>query len=535
MINRIAIQVLLALFFIVSTNSLYAGNDSESSVVQSECSKHVNFAANSVLPGFLSYFEQCVPYRPILDQESLGRLSHLLSGGYHHDLFAESFSDCQASSECDVSEKSKEIEARLQHQQRSTGMVSQIGNIAPNANDVLLQQVRTPKFFDVQPHAEKIHSANEHTYIVEIAVPPTLYEREELDMMESVHLRGWYIQGKGIETDYDTVNPLVIMMAGTNMEITAIHHPDDPLYKQSEEGELLKIPYPYKMASKTEVWGARQWRQYAYEFFRQGFDVLMLDRRGTGISGGIVSEDIHEMSEDLSRILLALESGNGLRFLSPDGVLVREPFGGGELIRQKNSEQVPVFLLAASDATSIAALSLHKQESSFCQPWLNDHSCSNPDDYNINIQGAILLSDTLSQLVFQEPFNDAVLEEAILREKFKTMTQPSSEIFEALDRWAPVFLGRGLWDEITPPQAAFELYSQLPQGKELVFVRGPHGETQWGKKNVNDMSRRITSFAKNILKGRASKSLEYDSFREAVLASPPFWEPSSDEGTFTIP
>src|SRR3712207_7152493 len=43
------------------------------------------------------------------------------------------------------------------------------------------------------------------------------------------------------------------------------------------------VPYP---ARGTELWGARPWRQYLQALLRAGFDVLTLDKRGHGISGG---------------------------------------------------------------------------------------------------------------------------------------------------------------------------------------------------------------------------------------------------------
>jgi hypothetical protein len=63
--------------------------------------------------------------------------------------------------------------------------------------------------------------------------------------------------------------------------------------------------------------------------------------------------------------------------------------------------------------------------------------------------------------------------------------------------------------------------------KELVFVRGPHASGQWGEVNIAHMIDRMTEFAVRAVVNPSKKYPEALSFKEAVLSSPPYWEPSS--------
>jgi hypothetical protein len=85
----------------------------------------------------------------------------------------------------------------------------------------------------------------------------------------------------------------------------------------------------------TEYWGARQNRQYLYGFIQAGFDLLVVDKRGRGISGSVNPYNSAEMAEDIFRMLDQMESGVGLTVLTPDGQLLQGDHTAGLLLRDR--------------------------------------------------------------------------------------------------------------------------------------------------------------------------------------------------------
>jgi predicted alpha/beta hydrolase len=59
--------------------------------------------------------------------------------------------------------------------------------------------------------------------------------------------------------------------------------------------------------------------QNATLFNRAGFDVLMLDRRGVGLSTGYSDTNTLQQGRDLLAIVAALRNGEGVRALAPAG------------------------------------------------------------------------------------------------------------------------------------------------------------------------------------------------------------------------
>src|SRR5436305_42425 len=77
---------------------------------------------------------------------------------------------------------------------RATGVVDPSGNIDPEGN-VDLRQIRRPAFFAKAPYREAIAAADNRTWIVEFTVPRDTFERLDLDMHDTIRLRGWYLEG----------------------------------------------------------------------------------------------------------------------------------------------------------------------------------------------------------------------------------------------------------------------------------------------------------------------------------------------------
>ncbi|MGH2943478.1 MAG: hypothetical protein ACRDLN_11975, partial [Solirubrobacteraceae bacterium] len=104
---------------------------------------------------------------------------------------------------------------------------------------------------------------------------------------------------------------------------------------------------------------------------------------------------------------------------------------------------------------------------------------------------------------------------------------PTSEPLAGIGAWPAVFFGKGLWDDIQGPYATFDAYRRASGTKELLFVRGPHAEVEHGPANVALMQDRAARFAVRAALGQPSGQPAYADLREAIAASPPIWEPST--------
>jgi hypothetical protein len=134
---------------------------------------------------------------------------------------------------------------------------------------------------DKPPYFEAIGKVEQKTYTVEFTVPRDPYERLQLKLTSPVKLRGWFIKRDGTKKTH----ALFIYHWGKGGQMCAIHHPDAPAYVWDVQTKQYKgVSYPNKNF-QTEKCGAWVERQICYDFNRAGFDVLMVDKRGHGISG----------------------------------------------------------------------------------------------------------------------------------------------------------------------------------------------------------------------------------------------------------
>jgi fermentation-respiration switch protein FrsA (DUF1100 family) len=96
-----------------------------------------------------------------------------------------------------------------------------------------------------------------------------------------------------------------------------------------------------------------------------------------------------------------------------------------------------------------------------------------------------------------------------------------------IDKWPAVFLMQGLWDVFHSPEGTYEAYRRARGLKELLFYRGSHSQKVMGEKFEVYLIKKITEFAVRALVNPGAKYPEPKSFKEALLSSPPYWEPSS--------
>ena len=112
-----------------------------------------------------------------------------------------------------------------------------------------------------------------------------------------------------------TLRALVIMNNGGGGEITAIDAPGfEGVVFDAATGKYVDGEFP---DGASEEPGMRNWRGFIAALNEAGFDVLVTDRRGNGISGGVHGYDTAEQGEDMFRELDEMRSGDGLRLLTP--------------------------------------------------------------------------------------------------------------------------------------------------------------------------------------------------------------------------
>src|SRR3954471_613804 len=274
------------------------------------------------------------------------------------DFYVEEFTDAKLKARWEACKADSPCHERLKPQiarwlppnqaraTRATGAVDPFGKIDASG-DVDLRQIRRPAFFARAPYNEPVAEAEPRTWTVEFTAPRDTFERLKLGMQDSIKLRGWYVEGAGIDDGAGRkVRALIVMSPGGGGQLTAIQHPDDVAYRMDPATKkIVNTQFPN---ATTEGFGQAQWRQFLHDFNRAGFDVLSYDRRGEGISGGFSDTNTLEQSEDIFRALEQLETGRGLRLLSPRGELLDGQDAAGKLLAGQRANELPVILLGYS-------------------------------------------------------------------------------------------------------------------------------------------------------------------------------------------
>ena len=159
--------------------------------------------------------------------------------GYRGDFYVDEFTDaklkarwaeCKADNAC-----FQRIDGQMQRwlppnkarATRVTGIVDPVGKIEPDGS-VDLRDIRKPGFFAKAPYHEAVAEADGRTHVVEFTVPRDPLERLKLNMHGDIKLRGWYVEGAGVDDGRGgRTRALVIMSAGGGGQLTAIQHPAD--------------------------------------------------------------------------------------------------------------------------------------------------------------------------------------------------------------------------------------------------------------------------------------------------------------------
>lgn len=497
-----------------------------------ECTTHVNFGADAELPG---YFVQdptgkvCVPFT---------YQASFAPPGYSGDYFVAEFTDakikakyqaCKQDRACSEKLASLPPLANVPHEFRVTGTVDPVGKIDPH-DTVDLKQIRRPAYFGKPPYREPIGEAEGRTYTVEFLVPREAYERLHMKRTDSVALRGWYLEGAGVKSENgDKTRALIVIVGGRSIETTAMQAPDELLYDYDKaQGKYVARTFPN---ATSEKWALRGWRYYIHELNRAGFDVFTFDKRGHGISGGYNDNNTLEQGRDMWRALDALETGAGVRALSPSGELLEGAAVRGRFLAGMKAKQIPVIFGGPSQGSMTTSWAMHQNFIEDCTYDLPEVRCEPARRYNV--KGALLLAGFeggVGNRAAPTDVDAGVLMEARSRIEQNVVMVPTSEPLANIDKWPAVFFGRGLWDFGQSLEATLASYRRVKGLKELVVVRGPHGENEFGTKNVEHMAARMVAFSKAAVAGQREVpgAARFQDLKSLVASSIPYWEPSSD-------
>ena len=408
----------------------------------------------------------------------------------------------------------------IPHQFRGTGSLDARGRIDPHGV-VDLAAVRRPSFFAAEPWREAIAALDGRTSIVEIEVPPEPHESIHMGLRDPIKLRGWHIAGAGVPDELGRfTRALVIIVSGRAIEVTGIHHPEDEAcYWSARHKAWLQQTYPDGTA-RTESGGSRSWRTYLHAFAEAGFDVLALDQRGHGISGGHSDSNCNEQGEDIFRALDAMETGAGLRILTSAGDLLTGVSAAGRLLGGRGAREIPLLIAGASQGSMATCWAMHKNMIGSC-----DFDRPNPGKrgpYGYNVKAGLLLAPFGGGIGYRSP--DDSLVEAARRVEFNVQMFTSGEVLGSIARWPAIFVGRGLWDFSESLEGSLDCVRRCRGPRMIVTVRASHGEGEWGLANMRYVQQRMVAFATAALVTRPAEAHTIPKdIRELVAAAPGHW------------
>jgi hypothetical protein len=507
--------------------------------VKPDSSAYVGYDWNTYLPAFKNSKGVSIPFTP-------ARITPPVD--YKGDFYVEEFTDAkikQAWQELKVKDPDaaqKIMDSISANTDETAPYYRLTGSMdSKEANDdVKLTDIRRPVFFGQSPYFEDIAKVEKNTYTVEFTVPRGPYEQLQLNLTTPIKLRGWFIKGNGIsDAKGKKVHALFIYIDGNSRQMCATQHPAAPLYAFNVQTKKYEGVSSSNKNFKSERLGMRQSRQYFHGINQAGFDLLVVDKRGHGISGGVNGLDDSENAEDIFRMLDQLESGNGLTVLAPNGNLLQGKQIAGLLLRGRPAKQVPVLLGGFSQGAIITCFAMQKNFVGWTA--FNEPGQKFSPAKKYNIKAALLTGDFTAGLGYcsdpdlknSKGWGGGICQEAAYRMEKNTMMRPTSEILANIDKWPAVFFGKGLWDQFQSPEGTYDAYRRAKGLKKLVFVKGPHihdyaggmiGDATVG---TTYMIHKMTEFAARSVGIPGKKYPELKSFKEAVLNSGPNWDPTS--------
>jgi len=501
-----------------------------------DCRAWVGSDRNSELPGYLLPQPDgktvCVPLLVTAAKPPAG-----YQGDYYVDDFTdaklkERWAACKADPACfkRVNDQMQRwLPPNKERATRVTGMVDPVGKIDSDGQ-VDLKQIRKPGFFGKAPYNEAVAEADGRTSVVEFTVPRDPLERLKLNMPGDIKLRGWYVDGAGVDDGRGgRTRALVIMSPGGGGQLTAIHHPKDVAVTfDPATRRATSVRFPN---ATTEGIGMRTYRDHLYALNRAGFDVLACDRRGEGLSGGFSDTNTLEQSEDIFRVLDQMENGRGMRLLTTRGEVLEGPAAGGRLMAGMKAREIPMLLMGYSRGSMATGWAMTKNYVGGCTYDMPTVTCGAPKGFT-NIKGAMVYASFVSGAGYLPEGSDLADRNLFLggmaADNYVAF-YPNSAVLANIHRWPAAFFAKGLWDRAESLEGTIAAHDRVRGLKEIVVVRGPHSMEAWPASEQQRVRDRMVAFAVAAVQGRTSLpgAAPWSNIKELVATTPDVWEPSS--------
>ena len=510
-----------------------------------ECEAHVGYDRDLTLPGYLlptsAGPKTCIPFTTSRSQPP---------AGYVGDYYVDEFTDEKLRARWEECKKDKVCYDRVfdqvmkRHPPNKEYKLTDehgrylLGKIEEKGGDTDLALVRRPGFFARAPYNEAIAAADAQSYIVEFTVPPEAYEKIQMKATADIRIRGWYIQGAGIDDGHGgKKRELIILSGGGGDRIAAIDDPVDVAYTvDPKTGNTL--PNDDWPNATTAAQGMREWRKMYWALHQAGIDVLALDRRGIGISGGYSDTNTLQQGRDLLSIVATLRSGKGMRASGASGG-TKSGEEAAKLVRGNAKDPLPVFFMGSSRGTMASGWAMTQNFDKDCSYDLPQITCA-AAHHDETVKGAILLADFSSGVGYlpaqttpkddgRGPGADRGLFIGGIETEHNIVFFPSSAILAGMSKWPNAFFGRGLWCYADGLEGEMDSYSRIQGLKDLVVVRGPHPYETWPVPEKLRMQERIVAYVKAVVLGEKSipGRRTWTNMKELVATTSDVWEPST--------
>lgn len=267
----------------------------------------------------------------------------------------------------------------------------------------------------------------------------------------------------------------------------------------------------------------RHWRGFAAALNENGFDVLVTDRRGNGISGGVAGFNTAEQANDMFRELDQMETGDGLRILTPSGAVLEGEAAAGQLMAGLKATEIPVVLAGYSRGSYAVAWAMQKNFVRDCDLDVPDGACQAALG-RPNIKGAILYGPNSAGLGYRLAGHDMV--EAALRENYNTTYYVDSDVFANIDKWPGLLIAKGIWDYVEGLEGSLEAFRHAREPKDIFVFRGPHPLATQSVDNMRLVGTRMVAFARAAVLGQdgVEGANAPGNLKDLVLSSPDHWE-----------
>jgi pimeloyl-ACP methyl ester carboxylesterase len=508
-----------------------------------ECEAYVAYDRDRKMPGYLlptsAGARTCIPFSTVAAKPPQD---------YRGDFYVDEFSDaklrekwatCKQDQAC-KDRVLKQVNARKPPNKEfgttDPQHIHLLGKVA-DEGEVDLRKIRRPAFFGAAPYHEPIAGLDSRTHTVEFTAPRDPHEQIHKQMTGSVKLRGWYIRGAGVDDGRGgRRRALIIMTGGGGTRIAAISHPKDELYRIETDGKTRINSFPNATSGSS---GQQLWRTLATVINEAGFDVLLYDRRGVGLSSGYVDTNTVQQGRDLLAIIAALRTGDGVRALTPEGKIHRGPAALQAVHGGSPDAGAPVLLLGNSRGTMASGWAMTMNFDKDCTYDLPQVTCGEPVR-DASLKGAILLAEFSSGpgYVMRDPSEedegrglgrDRPLFIGAAAVEQNIVFFPSSAILAGMDKWPAAFFARGLWDYAAALEGTMDSYSRVRGPKELVVVRAPHPYETWPAVEQQRVHERIVAFARAVTqqKGSVEGGRPWTNMKELVATTSDVWEPST--------